>query len=101
MYYDIAEREFESKNSNLSEIDSLSKEEIKIRLKDKLQKLDRDMAEIRLLLGGFLNRKKITPLRQARETHVCANLLRKRNTLIKYHFDTVQYKIMLKKIKIL
>ena len=67
MYYDIAEREFESKNSNLSEIDSLPKEEIKIRLKDKLQKLDRDMAEIRLLLGGFLNRKKLTPLRQARE----------------------------------
>ena len=59
LYYNLAEREFESQNSDLSEIDSLSKEEIKIRLKNKLQKLDRDMAEIRLLLGGVLNQNKL------------------------------------------
>ena len=43
----------------------------------------------------------LTPLRQARETYVCVNLLRKRNIFIKFHFDTFQSKIMLKKIKVL
>ena len=43
----------------------------------------------------------LTPPRQARETYVCVNLLRKRNILIKYYFDTFQNKTMLKKIKIL
>ena len=41
----------------------------------------------------------LTPLRQAQETYVCVNLLRKRNILIKYHFDTFQNIIMLNKIK--
>ena len=37
----------------------------------------------------------LTPLRQARETYVRVNLLRK------YYFELFQNKIMLKKIKIL
>ena len=37
----------------------------------------------------------LTPLRQARETYVRVNLLRKRNILIKDHFETFQKKIML------
>ena len=30
----------------------------------------------------------LTPLRQARETYVCANLLRKRNISMNYYLDT-------------
>ena len=40
----------------------------------------------------------LTPLRQARETYVCANLLRKRNISMNYYLDTVLTEIILKKI---
>ena len=40
----------------------------------------------------------LTPLRQARETYVCANLLRKRNISMNYYLDTFLTKIILKKI---
>ena len=47
----------------------------------------------------ILEKHFLTPLRQARETYVCVNLLRKRNILINYHFCTFQNKIKLKKLK--
>ena len=43
----------------------------------------------------------LNPLRKARESYVCVNLLRKRIILIKYYFDTFQNKIMFTETKIL